>query len=214
MNFDVDELLSMGIKRAYVAPYTTNNENLRDPSITLRNLEWLREKSESCRERGLDVYPFFVTINHPEGNFQIPDRYRLQRNLDGSVRPEFICFRDKVRQAEMIQFSQKAAELGFARMMFDDDLRDAFCYCDEHLRDFSPFEGLSRSEIASILNGVLTDPRSESIRIAWYRYKREGMEEYAKRLERAVHAISPSCRIGICTSAKRCQDFSGRSICG
>lgn len=211
MGFDMDRLLKMGIDRAYVWVLAKNNECLDAPEVILSRLEQIAQKAKAAADKGLEIYPFFNTINHPEGNYQLPPRYRRQRNLDGTERSAFICFRDSVRQEEMIRFAEAAARLGFKRMAFDDDLRDAFCYCDEHLNGFEPFRGKSRPEIAEILNGVLDHPEHEQLRLDWYRYKYEGMKDYARRLERAIHSVNPACRIGLCTSAKRCQDFSGRS---
>lgn len=210
LDFSIDRLLEMGIDRAYVTPFTTNNEALSEPEVIISNLELLADKARTAASKGLEVYPFFTTINHPEGNFQLPRHYRMQTNIDGSPRPSFICFRDKIRQAEMIQCTSKAAKLGFKRMAFDDDLRDAFCYCDEHLKGFASFAKMSREDIAEILNGILSHPQHEDLRREWYQYKYNGMWDYAKRLEQAIHGINPECRIGIFNSAKRCQDFSGR----
>ena len=210
LSFDIDHLIDIGVTRAYVTPFITNNESLAEPEVILDNLETIARKAEQAATKGLEVYPFFVTINHPEGNYQIPSRYRKQQNLDGTERPAFICFRDEVRQEEMIRFATKVAELGFSRIAFDDDLRDAFCHCNEHLNGFDGFRGKSRQEISEILNGVLTHPEHEQLREQWYNYKYEGMKDYAARLEQAVHGVNPQCRIGICNSAKRCQDFSGR----
>lgn len=211
LNFDAKHLLRMGVRQAYVTPFETNSEGLMEPEGILRNLDLLKEKADAARPLGLEVYPFFVTINHPEGNFVLPSRYRMQRNVDGSPRPDFICFRDRVRQEEMLTFARRCAELGFARIAFDDDLRDAFCYCDVHLEGFEPFRGRSRAEVAQILNDV-SSAEHEEVRSQWYACKREGMEDYARRLEGAIHQINPGCRIGICTSAKRCHDFSGRGV--
>ena len=211
LNFDVATLLSMGVKRAYVTPFNSNNELLKDKRFVLSQLENLKKKSDEAIKNGLEVYPFFVTINHPEGNYQIPERYRKQQNIDGSIRTSFICFLDKIRQEEMIDFVTQAAQLGFKRIMFDDDLRDAFCYCDEHIYGFEGFNGKSREQIKQILNEVLSNCKHEQLRKDWYEYKYQGMIDYAKRIEQAVHDINPLCKIGICTSAKRCQDFSGRN---
>lgn len=210
LDFDIDRLVEMGIDKAYVSPFTTNNECLCEPDVILSNLEELARKAEAAAKKGIEVYPFFVTINHPEGNFEIPARYRRQRNMDGSQQLATICFRDETRQEDMIRFATKAAELGFGRLAFDDDLRDAFCYCDEHLNGFEPFRDKDRHEIDEILNGILTNPEHEKLRQEWYRYKYAGMCDYARRIEQAVHNINPRCQIGICNSAKRCQDFSGR----
>ena len=92
----------------------------------------------------------------------------MQRNIDGSYRPEFICFKDKIRQEEVISITAKFAEFGFNRIMFDDDLRDAFCYCNEHIYDFEGFHGKSRDEIKLILNGIITNPENEQLRQDWY----------------------------------------------
>ena len=210
LSFDIDRLVEMDIDRAFVTPFVTNNEILSAPEVILSNLELLADKAKAAAKKGLEVFPFFVTINHPEGNFQLPKRYRMQTNIDGSPRDAFICFRDKIRQQEMLRYAAKAAELGFGRMGFDDDMRDAFCYCDEYLNGFTPFASKSREQIAEILNGVLSNPEHEELRKQWYQYKYDGMVDYAHRLEQAIHNINPKCRIGICTSAKRCQDFSGR----
>jgi len=212
LHFDPDELLRMGISQAYVSPCEANNEYLAEQEVMFKNLERLKEKAEQASAKGLEVYPFLITINHPEGSFKVPDRYRKQKNLDGSTRPEFICFLDELRQSELLTLARKAVELGFERIAFDDDLRDAFCYCDTHLMGFPPFRGRSREEIGGILNGVLVNPEHEELRRYWYNYKRQGMECFAQRLEAAIHEINPKCRIGICTSAKRCQDFSGRKM--
>ncbi len=210
LDFDMDNLLEMGIQAAYVVPFSANNECLSEPEITLANLEILADRAQIAAEKGLQVYPFFITINHPDGNYEVPSRYRQQRNLDGSERLGFICFLDQIRRQEMIDLAVKAASLGFERMAFDDDLRDAFCYCDEHLAGFAGFRGRSREELAVILNGILSHPEYEELRKAWYEYKYNGMCDFARALTRAVHAINPACRIGLCNSAKRCQDFSGR----
>ena len=212
LNFSIEQLVRMGVKRAYVSPFVTNNELLKAPEFILNSLEQLKLKAEKAQKKGLEVYPFFITINHPEGNFKVPARYRLQQNIDGSPRPEFICFKDEVRQKEIIGFATEAAKLGFGRIMFDDDLRDAFCYCDEHIYNFEGFKNKSRDEIERILNGILSNPEQEQLRIDWYKYKYSVMVDYALRLEKAVHKVNPHCRIGICTSAKRCQDFSGRNL--
>lgn len=210
LHFDIDRLIEMGISRAYVTPFTTNNELLAEPGIILSNLETLAKKAELAAKKGLEVYPFFITINHPEGNFRIPGRYRNQRNVDGSQRHGFICFRDEIRQEEMIRFVTRAAQLGFSRLAFDDDLRDAFCYCDQHISGFEGFKGKTRGQISEILNSVITRPEDEQVRRNWYEYKFEGMRRFAVRVEKAVHDINPKCRIGLCNSAKRCHDFSGR----
>lgn len=210
LSFNPDELLEMGITRAYVTPFDTNNECLLTPDKILANLDKLAQKAEIAGQRGLEVYPFFVTINHPDGNYQVPSRYRRQRNLDGSERSDFICFLDTVRQEEMIQYASKAAELGFGRVAYDDDFRDAFCFCDEHLKGFEPFTDKSRECLVEILNGVLTHPEHEELRQTWYEYKYEGLCQYAGRLKNTIHRINPACRIGLCNSAKRCHDFSGR----
>ena len=210
MSFDTDRLLEMGIDKAYVVPFITNNEVLSDPEVILANLEKLADKAAAAAKKGLEVGVFFVTINHPEGNFKLPDRYRMQKNIDGSYRHEFICFRDEIRQAEMMRYVAKAAELGFPRIAFDDDMRDSFCYCDEHLKGFVPFADKSREQVAEILNGVLTHPEHEQLRQQWYQYKYQGMCDYARGINETIHNINPKCQIGICTSAKRCLDFSGR----
>lgn len=212
LDFDCDRLLAMGVRRAYVTPFATNNESVGDVGRLLHNLELLAHKAKEASRLGLEVYPFFLTIYHPEGNYRLPSRYRPQSNMDGSPRPACVCFKDPVRQDEAIALAVRAAELGFARMAFDDDLRDAFCYCDAHLGGFAPFRDLTRQAIARILNDVFDHPEHEDLRRQWYAYKFEGMKDYAVRLEQAIHAANPQCRIGICTSAKRAHDFSGRSV--
>jgi hypothetical protein len=200
----------MRIQRAFVTPFSTNNECFAEPQTIISNLDELKRISIKAKQRGIEVYPLFITIGHPEGNFKLPNRYRWQVGLDGKVRPGFVCFQDKARQLEVLQYAKYATEIGFERIAFDDDFRDAFCYCDEHLKGFAPFRNLQRGEVATLLNDV-ENPEHEQLRTQWYGHKLTAMKEFAVQLERTVHKINPCCRIGIFNSAKRCQDFSGRN---
>jgi hypothetical protein len=213
LDFDIDQYAAMGIRRVYATPFDpTTDQRYAPPEVIQKNLEILVQKAKAAADRGIEVYPMLLTIHHPEGNFTLPDRYRKQQDLDGAVREGFVCFRDATRQDELVETARHVAELGFERIAFDDDLRDAFCYCDQHLKGFDGFEGKTRDQISRILNAVVEEPEQEQLRIDWYHYKYQGMAEFARRLREAVHTINPACRIGIFTSAKRCQDFSGRSL--
>ena len=104
----------------------TTDQRYAPPEAIQRNLEKLVRKAQEAASRGIEVYPMLLTIHHPEGNFTLPNRYREQQNLDGSLREGFVCFRDATRQDELVESVRHAAELGFERIAFDDDLRDAF----------------------------------------------------------------------------------------
>lgn len=211
--FDIEESIAMGMDEVYATPFDSRtNERFADVQTILENLKRLREKADRAAERGLAVYPLFLTIMHPEGNFDVHPRFRRQRNLDGSERPGFVCFRDELRQDEMLQALAAAAELGFRRIAIDDDLRDAFCYCDEHLSSFEGFRGRTRGEIQAILDSPLTSAEHEDLRVGWYKSKSEKMLDFARKVETTIHSRNPKCRIGIYTSAKRCQDLSGRRM--
>ena len=211
--FDIEESIAMGMDEVYATPFDSRtNERFADVQTILENLKRLREKADRAAERGLAVYPLFLTIMHPEGNFDVHPRFRRQRNLDGSERPGFVCFRDELRQDEMLKALAAAAELGFRRIAIDDDLRDAFCYCDEHLSSFEGFRGRTRGEIQAILDSPLTSAEHEDLRVGWYKSKSEKMLDFARKVETTIHSRNPKCRIGIYTSAKRCQDLSGRRM--
>ena len=211
--FDIDEKLAMGMDEVYASPFDPRtNDRFSSVETIIENLEKLREKAGRASERGLAVFPLFLTIMHPEGNFDVHPRFRRQRNLDGSVRPGFVCFRDERRQEEQLRIVDAAAALGFRRIAFDDDFRDAFCYCDEHLASFEGFRGKSREEIRKIFDGALDSAEHEDLRVAWYKSKREHMLYFAQKIETTIHSRNPKCRIGIFTSAKRCQDLSGRRM--
>ena len=197
----------------YATPFDpSTDQRYALPDEIRKNLDRLAKIAERARAYSIEVFPLMLTIHHPEGNFTLPSRYRQQLNLDGSVRQGFVCFRDPVRQNELVDAVAHAAGCGFQRIAFDDDLRDAFCYCDEHLQEFDGFQGRGRDEVAEILNSVLEHPEHELLRRSWYDYKYQGMSAFAKRIRSAVDAVNPSCRIGIFTSAKRSQDFSGRGM--
>ena len=213
LEFDIDRYVSMGMRRVYATPFDpSTDERYASADVIRKNLDQLVRKAEQARTQGIEVYPLFFTIHHPEGNFTLPDRYREQQNLDGSLRPGFVCFRDAARQGELFDSVAYAAKCGFERIAFDDDLRDAFCYCDEHLKGFHGFRHKSRDEIGDILNSVIDKPDYEQLRVAWYDYKLQGMKEFACKVRDTVHGINPGCRIGVFTSAKRSHDFSGRSM--
>lgn len=213
MHFDPRKLREAGVKEIYVTPFQANCESFQDVGTFRKNILFLKEKAEQLRAEWPDVRVAInmFTICHPEGNFRVPERFRPQQNLDGSLRPGFVCFLDRQRQKELLQMYRIIAEEGFDHVIIDDDFRDAFCFCNEHLQKFEPFRKRSRKEIISLFNNPLPSVEEIALRRQWLDFKREGLFSFARKIEGTLHAVNPRLRIGICISAKRCNDLSGRN---
>jgi len=214
LGFDAQQLRDAGIVDVFATPFDANCESLLSVEEFRRNVEELRRKRDKILPSwpGATVSLIMFTIAHPEGNFKVPSRYRLQRDIDGALRPGFVCFRDEKRQEDLLQMYKIAAETGIDRIMIDDDFRDAFCFCDEHLRAYEPFARMSRDQIKKLLNDPAPSDEVVEIRRGWLDFKRASLEEFARKIERTIHSANPCARIGICVSAKRCNDLSGRFI--
>ena len=104
------------------------------------------------------------------------------------------------------------AEEGFEYVMIDDDFRDALCFCDRHLEAFKPFAKTTRKELTEIFNSKRPSPEEVELKRQWLDFRRQGLFEFGEKIEKTLHRINPSLRIGICISAKRLNDLSGRSL--
>ncbi|MCL5102998.1 MAG: hypothetical protein M1133_02625 [Armatimonadetes bacterium] len=214
ISFDPDRCRKAGITDILVTPFQVNAESFQDVDTFRKNLRFLKQKADDIKSDWPEarVIINMFTICHPEGNFRVPDRFRPQLDIRGQVRPGFVCFLDEQRQSELLQMYRLIAEEGFGHVMIDDDFRDAFCFCDHHISAFTPFHGVSRNDLATIFEDENPSFEIIQLRRQWLDFKKEGLFLFARKVESTLHGVNPDLRVGICISAKRCNDLSGRGV--
>jgi len=214
IHFEADRLRQAGITDIFVCPFQVNAESFQDVATFRKNIRFLRDKVLEIRKRWKEarVIVDMYTICHPEGNFCIPSRFRRQKDIEGRIIPGYVCFLDKQRQTELLEMYRIIAEEGFEWVMIDDDFRDAFCFCDRHLELFKPFRGKTRQELAEFFNNREPLPEDIGLRRQWLDFKKQNLFDFARKIEKTLHGINPKLRIGLCISAKRCNDLSGRNL--
>ena len=214
LHFDAAQLREVGVTRILASPFQVNSECFQSVEAFKENVRFVKEKVQGIHQQWpqAKVAIIMFTICHPEGNFCLPDRFRPQLDIEGRVRPGFICFRDEQRQSELLEMYRIIAEEGFEYVMIDDDFRDALCFCDRHLEAFKPFAKTTRKELTASFNNKRPSAAEVKLKRQWLDFRRQGLVEFAGKIEKALHSINPSLRIGICISAKRLNDLSGRSL--
>ena len=214
IHFEADKLRDIGVTQIFVTPFQVNVESFQNVKTFKENLSFLSAKADKIKRNWpkARVIINMFTICHPEGNFRVPERFRPQLDIEGNIRPGFICFLDEQRQKELLEMYRIIAEEGFEYVMIDDDFRDAFCFCDRHLEMFKPFDKKTREELVKVFNDRRPSAKELKLKRQWLNFKRQGLFDFAGKIEKTLHNINPKMRIGICVSAKRCNDLSGRGI--
>lgn len=216
LHFDPELHLSAGIKDFYVTPFTSICEGLMPVAHIKERLCDLKQKCEEVKKLYSDILcgAFMYVVNQAEGQCSIPKQYRKECDIDGNISEGYVCFLDEQRQQDLLEQYHTIAELGFDALLIDDDFRDALCYCDEHIKAFAEETGenLTREKFKSIVSSESDADEVVDFRRRWLEFKRRKLEDFGRRLEKTVHDAAPGCRIGICISAKRLNDLSGRAI--
>jgi len=148
------------------------------------------------------------TIGHSSGFSGVGARPRFQqlvgptgKEAEGCFCPADAAFREHVgREAALI------AESGVELIVLDDDFRMMWhgpdarvtCFCPLHLRMFADRMGraMSREEIVRAAYGGEPSP----VRTLWLATIGQSMMDLAREIERAVHAVNPAARVGLCST--------------
>ena len=190
LHFDAAELREAGVTQIFVSPFQVNAECFQSVEAFKKNVCFVKEKVQGIHQQWPEakVAIIMFTIGHPEGNFCLPDRFRAQLDIDGRVRPGFICFRDEQRQSELLEMYRIIAEEGFEYVMIDDDFRDALCFCDRHLEAFKPFAKTTRKELTEIFNSKRPSPEEVELKRQWLDFRRQGLFEFGEKIEKTCTA--------------------------
>ena len=214
IHFEPDKLKEIGVTQIFVTPFQVNAESFQGVETFKKNVQFIKEKVYKIRQNWKEVKVIInmFTICHPEGNFRLPTRFSPQLGLEGQIRPGFVCFLDEQRQSELLQMYRIIAEEGFEYVLIDDDFRDALCFCDRHIKMFKPFKNKTREELTRIFNNKMPSDEDVKLKRQWLDFKKGGLFNFATKIEKTLHSINPKLRIGVCISAKRLNDLSGRSL--
>ena len=216
IDIEAEKLKDVGITQIYASPFQVNSEGFQDVETFKGKVALLKETTNDIHQSWRDavVAIDMFTIGHPEGCFEVPSRLRRQRDLAGRVRPGFVCFLDEQRQAELLEMYRIIGEEGFDRVLIDDDFRDALCFCDHHLSMFQSFSNITidRKALAELLTNKHLSTADIEVKRSWLDFRKQGLFAFAREIEKTLHGINSKLRIGICISAKRLNDLSGRGL--
>jgi len=216
IHFSPEQHLKAGVGNFFITQFSSVSEALLPIEWQKQQLAKLQQKYAALKKNRPDIVTGVMTytLSHPEGQCQVPDCYQVQKDIDGRERPGFVCFLDHKRQQDLLEQYRTIAELGFDAVLIDDDFRDCFCFCELHLEKFSEYIGhdISLEELREKLDTEDAGDEITSLRRKWIDFKYRNLYEFGKKIEQTVHSITPGCRIGICISAKRCNDLCGREI--
>ncbi|MCL5104870.1 MAG: hypothetical protein M1133_12255 [Armatimonadetes bacterium] len=192
--------------------YSTGDWFCDENTFSARLRELRRKKDDAERDYPeVQVHFMGMTSSHPEGQAQVPPVYQCQMDLEGNPREGFVCLRDKSYREILIERYRQVARAGFRRILFDDDLKDALCFCPLHLAGFSSAIGrtVSRDEFGGAFQDTGASEDTIELRKRYMAFCRETVLSLARELESAIHEISPTLRIGTCLPARRFQDLTG-----
>ena len=213
LDFEPEKLHALGVRHIYAFPGYSAGDWFCDESTFISRLETLRRRREETENSfpDMQVHCFGITASHPEGQAQVPPIFQSQLDIDGNPREGFVCLRDLKYREVLLERYRNVARAGFRRVLFDDDLKDALCFCPLHIDRLSNFIGIefSLEDVAAAFRDPDASGASAEIRQRYIALCRETVLSLAMELEKAIHEISPTTRIGTCLQARRFQDLTG-----
>lgn len=213
LDFKPEKLHALGVRHIYVFPGYSTGDWFCDENTFGSRLEILRRRREKTGSRfpDMQVHWFGITSSHPEGQAQVPPIFQCQVDIDGNPREGFVCLHDPNYRKVLLERYRKVARAGFRRVLFDDDLKDALCFCPLHMKHFSDFIGkrMSLRDLATAFRDADASEASTEIREHYMALCRKTVLSLATELEKTIHEINPTIRIGTCIQARRFQDLTG-----
>lgn len=167
-----------------------------------------------------------LSVNHWHSlmHADLGKRFRPGQPFRGMVDPLgneaalCVCPLDENWRAYLAQIYARYAALSPDTVWVEDDFRYhnhaplvwGGCFCSEHMRRFSARAGraLSREEFVTEL---LRPGEPSGLRAIWLDECREGLEDAARAIEKAVHAVDPNVKIGLMSSVPYVHSAEGRS---
>lgn len=168
----------------------------------------LKEKIEFFDKHGVDT-AFWMghTLGHG-GNLSSRDQkvYQAVIGPEGQESHGCYCPEDQAFKSYICEAVSIIASSGVSLIMLDDDFRlnlhgsEALigCFCPLHLERFERMSGLQLTR-EEIINEAFCGKPNE-VRRLWLETIGKTISEFAYSIEKAVHRVSPSTRIGLATA--------------
>lgn len=167
------------------------------------NLQLLRELIEYYQENGLAVLVWLgETFGHEGGKPEGDQPYANMRLIDeGDIKA--FCPLDESFKQDICLWITKIAECGAKMILLDDDFRLGLrpglgCCCDLHLMELK--RELGEAISVEHLREKIFHGGGSRYRSAWMKVQRESMYCFANALRKAVDAVDPGIRLGMCCS--------------
>ncbi|MBI2843867.1 MAG: hypothetical protein HYX78_10745 [Armatimonadetes bacterium] len=213
MGFDPDKLYALGVRHVYVFPGQSTADWFCNEETFIRRLQELKDKKAETEAKYADLQVHFLSYSssHPEGQTKVPTAYQNQIDIDGNLREGFVCLRDENYVKNLLERLRRVALSGFRRILMDDDLKDALCFCPLHIDGFSEALGrkISRDELAHAFTDTTGSESSVELRLQYIGFCRKRLFTVVKEIEQEAHGVNPQLRIGTCLPARRFQELTG-----
>ena len=213
-DYGIENIKKAGVDELFISPGFCWPDTFMDNGAYKIKLRELIEKAKLTPEITVNILG--TTTAPAEGVGTIPERYRKQVDVDGKYNPVHyqVCFQDTERQKDLLERYRMLAELGFSKVLIDDDFCDVYCFCDEHLKNFYKETGvrIKRQEVVKAVFAEAPSKRERNLRKLWFGFKRKYLLAFAAKIEKTVHAANKKTRIGICISTPMHLDKSGYCI--
>lgn len=133
--------------------------------------------------------------------------------------PTTPCGMDEGWQEYLCRISADCARAGFARMYLDDDFRSVNhnqgktgCFCRLHVRATQEKCGLPLTPETLLRRLGGNSEEDLRVRTAWMDVNFESQLAFGKRLEQAVHAVSPKTQLGLMCCGDHGSCVQGRDL--
>lgn len=171
------------------------------------------------RDVSLSVNHWHSLMHADLGKRLRPDQpFRGMVDPYGNVSSLCVCPLDENWRAYIARIYARYAALSPDTVWVEDDFRyhnhDPLvwggCFCEEHMRRFSARAGKPLTREAFVA-GVLQPGEPSPYRKIWLDECREGLEDAARAIEKAVHAVDPGVKIGLMSSVPYVHSAEGRN---
>lgn len=180
---------------------------LWDENEKKKEIKTFKNTKDFLTQNGFNVSAWLAPTIGYSAPFNPKDNNAPHQHLirfDGSVIGDAYCPLDEGFVTDFCDFVSKIAETGVDKIMFEDDFtfsggkttaEKASCCCEKHLEKYSQIVGrrVEREELCNLL--YLEGPNE--YRQKWFDMQGEILKDFCKKIETAVHSVTPDVRIGL-----------------
>jgi len=186
------------------------SHGLPELSLIDRYVPWLKLAKERLTEVEVltSINPW-VTLNHQDRGLDLSEVFPNMGwmvDYTGASAKSCACPLSSAWQEWLLEAYRRYATVEPNILWVEDDFRNFNhlpvrygCFCPRHLEEFSERIGCGIGR-EDLMGRILKPGPPDPLRAQWFDFLGDVMVEVAKRLEKAIHEVSPETRLGLMTS--------------